>query len=208
MPRLNSRAKMIEQLLDRRNGHSHGYDFYLFAFNVKAYGAKLTFGHLLKLFLASGYADDEWCYEQPEYLAALEAEFDRVESDVWEWGVQGAWESVTDTDAYNTLQDGTDIDVEYGSFGRSSGWLVVTELLGKKFHSRMDRNDYREWLESLSRADLLLVFRFFTEAKKWFTPKAAASEVEHQAAYSFFKGHAEVTVPRPIRAEDQVGAGI
>ena len=205
---LRSRNAITDYLLNR-DGHCSGHDWYLFAFNVKAYGVDLDFWHLLDLWIKTGEPteDDEWALKQPEYFTAIETAFTDAEEKLFWAGQERAWDDLTDSETYQMLWDGTEIDVEYSGFGRSSGWIVITRLLHEEFNSRDREPDYEEWLNSLSMERLRLVYRFIVQCTADFTQKSAAEAIEYGAAFWFFE-HYCADIPRPVRPENNIGAFI
>lgn len=204
---LRSRKAMIEHLL-AGPGHVNGYDQYLFAFNVKVYDINLDFDHLLKLVVDDGQMSEEFDYwiTNPDFLAKIRKEFDRHENNLFDWGQEGAWETVESDEAYTSLWSGENVDVKYDRFGRSCGYIVITQLEGKKFSGREGPDDYREWLAELGSHQLRKIYRFIVQCRADFTPAAAKAEIEIRAAVAFFEGVVGRMLP-PL-PEANVGAGI
>jgi hypothetical protein len=198
---LRQRAAIERYLLARtpRRG-------FWFAFNVKAGAARLDFPTLLARHRASGYAD-EWALSQPDYMAAVrELHASTREATLWEWGTEDACRSVEDSDAFTHLWDGTDVHVKWGFAGRSGGWLVMAEYDGHNLRDRSP-NEMAAWVRVFDYPDLMTLYKFVVQCEADFTPEAAASEVEYQAAFNFFCNACQ-DIPKPPRPEDDIGAGI
>lgn len=204
---LRSRKAMIDYLL-AGPGHCHGYDQYLFAFNVKVYDIDLDFDHLLRQYVDDGQTSEAFDYwiGNPEFLAKIRKEHARQENNLFDWGQEGAWETVENDEAYTSLWSGENVAVKYDRFGRSSGYIVITELEGKKFSGREGMDEYRYWLEAMGTHQLRKVYQFIVQCRADFTPAAAKEEIQIRAAVAFFEGVVDRMLP-PLPSAN-VGAGI
>lgn len=208
---LRSRKSIADFLLGV--GSYLGRDGSIFCFNVKAHGTDLSFDHLLEVFKGSGYGGGY--LENDDYLEAAREKHEEVgENRLWEYGQEGAWRLVTDSDCYNHLWDGTPVDVEYGSAGRSSGYIVIRKFEGWNM-SRTDRNYWRRVFEGCPHAEgteayddwhldyddmpmdtLKKLYQLVVMLVHDFSQETAVKEIEYQAAFDFFENCCN-RIPKP-----------
>ena len=93
-----------------------------FSFNVKCHFAQLDLEHLIEVYRNAGYyGDGETWLDNPEWLMQAQARYEEAERHLFDWGVEDASRMVTDSDGYNHLYNGTEVEVEYAWLGRSGG---------------------------------------------------------------------------------------
>ncbi len=172
---------------------THQRDSAPFCFNVKVYGVNLEFEHLLDLYRE--YEGDPIFTHNDDWLKAAKEQFDESEEDLFDWGIEGARDLVTDSDCFNHLWDGTPVDVEYSFEGRSGGWLSLNRFDGVDFTTTTDE-DYDTLLMEQDYAWLRRLYQLIVMLKHDLRREAVQAEVEHHAAFDLFV-NACASIPQP-----------
>ena len=211
---LRSRKDIAAYLASVGGYYGHNGQSY-FGFNVKCYGVRLDFDHLIEVYRTSGESGpgQTWL-DNPEWLEQAQRTYAEVEDHLFDQGVEDACRIVTDSDAYTHLYDGTKIEVEYDWMGRSGGYIGIARFKGfdfaadqcrdywhEIFRGNPHRRDTADWLDwertypTMSYATLRRLYALVVMLSHDFTPEAATAEVEHQAAYQFIEGACQ-DIPR------------
>jgi hypothetical protein len=156
------------------------------AWNVKDYRSDLSFDNLTKVWRESGeYGPDEVWLDSEDYLKAAREKYDEVKDDLWGWAIESARDHAKEDCGNRTLWDGTELQVEYGFYGRSGGWLLMTRFEGWNL-TRYDRGDFEELLEDMPYGELRSLYQLVVQCDHDFRPEAVTAEIEHCAAFGFF----------------------
>lgn len=195
---LRNPEKIRKYLLDYDNRPYESHDDALFAWNVKCYSVNMDFDHLLEVWIKDN--GDEELAQNPEWLEKAKELYEEHEEHLFDWGIEGARNLVTDSDCYDHLWDGTPVNVEYGFAGRQGGWLVIEKFDGHRLRNEED-------LENLSDDSLRELYALVRMLEHDITRKIAEGEVEHHAAFDFFENICNdiKLTPKP---EQDLGAGI
>jgi len=157
-----SRAAIVDYLIDRKGS---SYDCsYLFAWNVKVYGAKFD-GASLRTY-------------DPTLNPALDSEWDsHVKSNgdrlFWHW-CEDAGRDISE-DEWTSYPGDDQGDWEFSFGGRSGGWIVLEKWRGRDVRNP---DDFSEW----SWPDLVAFYRGIRCADSDFTQANAVVSVEDYAA--------------------------
>ena len=135
-----------------------------------------------------------------------EAKYEEVGDKLFDWGVEDAGRLVTDSDCYDHLYDGTEVEVEYAWMGSSGGYLGIGKFEGFDFSKDEDRDYWHEvfrgnphrhgtsdWLDwdrtypTMDYPTLRKLYALIVMLSHDLTPEKASSEVEHHAAFSFIE---------------------
>jgi hypothetical protein len=126
------------------------------------------------------------------------AKYKEIEDHLFEWAQEAAARGVDD-DTNRCLWKGTEMNVKYGFSGRSGGWLLMTEHNGVKL-TRMDSEDFAEYLASLSYAELRDLTELVLQDDHDFSRKQVEKEMEYQAAYAWIENCCN-DIPRPEKTQ-------
>lgn len=182
---LRSRRAILDFLLNRINRRFYDRRGFLFCFNVKCYSADLSFENLLSV----AKEQDIEHLNDVMFMHEARERFEKHENELFNWGVEDARRTFTgreadhyskpDDDGYNTLWDGTAVDVEFAFLGRSGGWLCLTHFEGTPLADEGDIN-------SLDYRTLRLLYRYIVMLKADLERSRASRRVEEAAAWAFF----------------------
>ena len=190
-----SREKMAHYVAINCGEYWAGHHDGCFPLNyyVKADHVDLDFDHLWEKYAPEHMpAEVKDVVKNPEFAAAYEMvarrEYDRIEQNtLWEWGQEGAWNSVTDSDTFGSLWSGGTYKCKFGLYGRSGGHLCVEEAVGFNLNKKPE-DLYNELNdpEYTRIEDLRILYKLARQWEVDFTAKKASAEIEYQAAWQFF----------------------
>lgn len=150
---LRSRKDITDWIISNTKRRCGGLDYdgknHMLCFNVKVNYVDFDFDHLLEIHRK--HNDDPIYTHNDEWLAACRDKYTEVQENLWDRAIENARSCFLEMDAYRTLWDGTEVAVRYGFYGRSGGWLSITEFEGIPFaHGDMDDSDWRRIMEGKS----------------------------------------------------------
>lgn len=201
---LTDQEHIIGFLIDHDSYYRGYHDSCPLAWNVKVYNLDLSPDHLIDVFKESGECgpENQWI-DFPEWREPAFAKHAEIgESQLCEWAIGDARESVTGTDCYRCLWKGDYLDAEYGFYGRSGGWLCLTRFEGTRLN-RMDRTDFRDYLESLTDATLRNLYELVVQNDHNFLREAVKAEIELMAAFTWIENLCG-DIPRPERTQSML----
>ncbi len=167
------------------------------AWNVKAYGVDLNAEHLIAVY-AKHVADYVWL-DYPEWRLPAKAKYAEIKGNLLDWAIEAARDSVHSFDCYKSLWNGFSLDVEYGFVGRSGGWLVIWKYEGRDL-TRMEKEDFREWLEEMRYTDLRHLYELVVQNDHDFRPEAVKDEIEFRAATEWIDVACD-DIPKPTMTQ-------
>jgi hypothetical protein len=172
------------------------------AWNVRDYGSDLSPEHLIEVYRTSGeYGKNDQWLDYPEWREPALEKYTESKDRLWDWAIESARSTVTETECYTSLWNGTSLDVEYGFLGRSGGWVAILKYGGRDL-TRMDRDDFREWLEEMDYRDLRNLYQLVVQNDHDFRREAVTKEIEFQAAFAWIENIcAEVVRPDKTQRE-------
>ena len=185
---LRTRQEIVRFIINATNQRSYHQPHPL-CFNVKCHHVNLDFDHLLKLW--NRYESDPIYTQDEEWLkSATQRHAETKETTLWAWAQESACDLFTDSDAFQTLWDGTAVRVAYSFEGRSGGWLSVNSFEGCDFAERHIEVTLMEMDYFKLRKLYQLVVMLSHDTGN------PSQELEHQAAFSFF-ANVCADIPQP-----------
>lgn len=180
---LKSATSIKNYLLDYKNrpyqaNSWQGDGQYLFCWNVKCGNVNLDFDNLLKIWLESCCGDHDLA-NNPEWIEKAQKLYEEHQKNLFDWGLEGARNSILDTDTFFMTWEGKKLNVQYGFCGRSQGWFVIEKFNNCRLRTPYDL-DY--WCDEHLR-DLYALIRILEHD---ITREKACEEVEYRAAFDFF----------------------
>lgn len=171
------------------------------AWDVKAPGADLSPSHLIEVYRNSGEYDrrEERWLDFPEWRDLALKKYEEVEDGLWGWAIEMARVHVTDDDTNKCLWDGTGLDVSYLFEGRSGGWLLLAKFEGVDL-TRLDDEDFHEYLEDLDYRTLRNLCQLTTQNDHDFRRQAVEDAIEWEAAYAWIENCCS-DIPRPEKTQ-------
>lgn len=205
---LKSRKDIIAFLLDHEDyQRSHNTSSPL-AWNVKCYNADFSAEHLIEVYRTSGEyntKEDRWL-DYPEWRTPALAVYEEHKDNLWEWAVEQSCQQVTDGDTNRCLWKGDMLDVKYGFSGNSGGWLVMTRFEGTDM-TRMDEDDFRDYLTELDYKTLRNLYELVVQNDHDFRREAVRQELEFQAAWAWIVNLC-ADVPQPDKTQTELPLGV
>lgn len=184
-----SRKRMVAWLTDN-GGYATRHTRYALEWTVGAYLADLDkdrLEHWVNKLWREGYLDVEEC-NLPAFIQMAERMYDQHKEHMWEWGVEGAVRTLTDSDCYTSTFTGLcGLPVTYTLEGRGGKHLCMDTFRDINLHQSPDdleadlleKDDYGDYV--VSHEHLIELFLLCIEAQVCFTTEAASEEVETEA---------------------------
>lgn len=209
-----SRKAMVDFICNI-GGYSTRGDSFAIEFNIKAYLADLDKDHLWWM-LCSGKMDvgpaSDW---PPEKTAQAMSLFYKAhkehEDDLWNWGVEEAYESWRDSDTPYETFAGERIEWKWEVHGRGAGHLCMTECEG--YSLKGDPEDLRETLMckdggdwDIPHSQVRKLFIICVQNTVDLTPRNIADEVEYRAAWRLWVSFVENELDEAVKEDAEVKA--
>lgn len=194
---LIKRSDIVAWLVDRATVSNARRGYGLFTFNVKCHNYDLSFGNLLAIETKAG---DLPCDSIPYLLECRERLTHQESESLYQTAIENAGRSVMENDGYRMLWDDNGAIADWAFDGRSGGWLCLTSFDGvtlKPFDEDIltDPETAYVWLRSL--------YRFLVQCDHDFRREAVKSEIEWQAASTFFHNTCSDVQTAEMRAAKQ-----
>lgn len=209
-----SRRKMVDYIcgiggIGGIGGYYDRHDRFAIGFNVKAYGADVSEENLWKKLTSGEMSLGPDTTLPAGEQAAVKALFSRVykehENNLWDWGLEEAYEGWRDSDTPYETWLGERVDWKFELRGRSGGHLVMTECEGLSLmcspedleETLFEREDgeYCIGATVLRKLFIICVQNHFE-----LTTTAAAEEVEYRAAWRLWASFMEDQIPAMLDA--------
>ncbi len=202
---LRKKLDIIEFLCDHDDyNDDHGCGYCPLSWDVKARSLDLSLNGLISVFKDKiglvnwRHGEDYFDASDSNFMNFLQEKYDEVESELWEWGVEGAQREVTDGDVSCIIWGSQTAErVKFGFFGRTGGHLVVTRYDGYDITGG-DGDDFREMLGDIDYKDLVKLYKLTVQWDKDFSGLAPGDAIERSAAWDFFVTVCEPDMPADL----------
>ncbi len=207
-----SRRKMVD-FICAIGGYSDRREHFAVSFNVKAYSADTSVENLWKL-LTSGAMDvgpDPKL--PPDHMEAAKALFAGVyedhESNVWDWGVEEAYEGWRDSDTPYETFTGRRVEWSHEMRGRCGGHLCMTECgyldlehTADDLRGSLLAREEPNGAYSVDHEAVRNLFIICVQNTVDLTPFNAAREVEYRAAWRLWVSFCEEELDSHIKTDN------
>lgn len=183
-----SRQDIVNAILNMTTKH----DGQCLCFNVKIHNCDLSLENLLKLFKEQE-GDHAGMYNE-DWLTKIKDKYEEVKEELFYWAIEDAQRSFVsdrkdgqlDDDTFTHLYNGTKLNVEYGFYGRSAGWLAIVRFEGYDFEYRKMNYDLEYTLQQMDFVALKKLYQLVLMLKHDLRDEVRTNVIETNAAFNFF----------------------